>query len=122
MPNNQQVFERDDKWRKLFEKYENCGDCEDDGYDIRDLIACGEVEDEELEDLFGVEEEALESCDDSDDFKENKNRELVVYNNTPKTLQDLERIYEPDFIQGLKRAFNKRCAELDGMNLLFWKR
>ncbi|KAL7020874.1 hypothetical protein ACKWTF_011661 [Chironomus riparius] len=122
LPNNQQVLERDDKWRKLFEKYENCGDCEDDGYDVVDLIACGEVEDEELDDIFDVEDEALESSSESDDFKENNNRDLVVYNNKPKTLQDLEKIYDPDFIQGLKRAFNKRCAELDGMNLLFWKR
>lgn len=113
------MLERDEKWKKLFEKYENCGDCEDDGYDVRDLIACCEAEDEGLEDLLSNEEEAIESSDE--ELKEN-NQDLVIYTSKPKTLQDLERIYDTEFIKGLKRAFDKRCTELDGMNLTFWKR
>ena len=121
LPNNQTVLDRDQKWNKLFQKYENCHDCEEDGYDIRDLIACAEVEDEELEEIWNDEEEAIESSEESMDSKEN-NQELVLYNSKPKNLQDLEKVYEPEFIQGLKKAFNKRCLELDGLNLTFWKR
>jgi len=118
-PDNQKVLERDDRWKKLFEKAENCGDCEEDGYDICDLIACAEVEDEENEEFMVNKEEAIESNDESESSKENT-RDVVVYK--PKTIQDVEKAYDPEYIQGLKRAFQQRCTELDHMNLHFWKR
>lgn len=118
-PDNKKVLERDDRWKKLFEKAENCGDCEEDGYDICDLIACAEVEDEEIDEFIVNEEEAIESTDESESSKENT-RDVVVYE--PKTIQDVEKVYDSDYIQGLKRAFQQRCTELDQMNLHFWKR
>lgn len=117
----------------MFDHYENCGDEEDEGYDLDTLIAIAEAEDsdefeDDLEDEVKYDPEKIDSevealeGDLEDPSELGLEMELAhnVSMSQENTYQTLSKLFSPTYIQEMATIWKKREKELSKLKLPFW--
>lgn len=125
-PSNEDVRERASLFDGLFKKYENCGDEDDEGYEMDDLIAMADAQESPEpedydEEIVDPEKEAYEDSEENSE-EYNKHLELI---RTPglsraEQFERLSYFFDANLIREFERQQIEREREVARMNLPFW--
>lgn len=130
LPSDEEVLKRVDCFAKIFEKYSQGKDDNDEGLDMDDWIAIAKAEnsDQEMDDdeydekEIDTEVEALEDENELDPDDYEKQLELVQNMHTSREDQFKRLTYwfDSDFIKQMKDAYSARIRELEQQNLPYF--
>ena len=129
-PSDDEIMRRKDDWEKLFEKYSNCADENDEGYDMDDLIAIAEAEDEGREEFDQMEydenliDNKVEAYEDHEEDDRDRNLQLQIVQNMGKSREQqcaaLTSYFGAEFIQKMQNLFEQRLKEVEKLKLPHW--
>lgn len=129
-PTDEDVQERGKEFARIFEKYSQGRDENDEGLDMDDWIAIAEAEnsDQEMENdneydekKIDTEVEALE--DDNEDPEDYQKQLELVQNMRASPNEQFQRLtywFDSNFINRMQAAYNARARELEQQNLPFF--